>query len=113
MEEAALAVKNQNPEMMQRLVKEQSEILKNVGQAVDESMVFGERATYVGLNKVFREFGRRIRQMPPDRNDNLIDAAQTYDELAKLIERACLELANSIRKQLGLDQLTMKDVESP
>jgi hypothetical protein len=113
MEEAAIAVRNQNLETMQRLVKEQGEILKNVEQAVDESMVFAERATYVSLNKVFRELGRRIRQLPADPNDNLSRTAQTYDELAKLIERACLDLANSIRKQLGLDELKMRDIESP
>jgi len=112
-EKAVVAVNKQDFKLMERLLKDQPEILNNFEQAADESMVFAEKTTYISFNRAVREYARKIREMPEDPNTDLNGAAQTYGELVKLIERACLDLSKSIRKQLGLDQLTMQDVESP
>lgn len=110
-EEVSIAVRNNNLEMFHRVVSQQQETLTSLQQIVDEAMVFADRETLLRLNRVLREYGNRIRKMKPADPKNLSEVLQEYDGIAKLMERACLDLASSIRCHLGLDPITMQDLE--
>jgi hypothetical protein len=90
------------------------QVTRSLQRTINESLVFADKSTYVRLKGIFKQFKRRMDQM----NRGLADSKQPpeeipaeYDSMAKLLERACFDVAVSIREQLGLDKITIQDFD--
>jgi hypothetical protein len=109
-EQIAIAASTTDVEMLRRALSVNQDLLANLQQIVDEAMIFAERTTFLKFNRVLQEFATRTHNLPPATPEQLSDFPQQYGSLANLLERACLDLANSIRKQLDLDELGIEDM---
>jgi len=113
-EEFALLLRKDDVEGLEKMVSGHLQLTSSMQRTINESIFFADKITYVQLKRVFKEFQRRMTetnqqlaktQLPPD------DVPQVYESMSKLMERACFDLAVSIRTQLGLDEITIQEFD--
>ena len=113
-EQIASVLRKDDLPTLEKMVSGNLQVTRSMQRTINEAIVFADKSTYVQLKRVFKEFQTRIiemnqqlakSQIPPD------DVPSEYESMAKLMERASLDLAVSIRKQLGLDEITIQEFD--
>ena len=107
-EEIALAIGKNDLTTLERMVSGNLQVTRSLQRTINESLVFADKSTYLRLKRVFKEFQRKMDEMNQDlaKQGPSDDIPQQYKSMARLMERASFDLAVSIRKQLGLDEIT-------
>jgi hypothetical protein len=110
-EEIALAIGKNDLTTLERMVSGNLQVTRSLQRTINESLVFADKSTYLRLKRVFKEFQRKMDEMNQDlaKQGPSDDIPQQYKSMARLMERASFDLAVSIRKQLGLDEITIQE----
>jgi hypothetical protein len=106
----AIGVKHDDREIMKAAIESSNALMPELQQKINESMVFSDRETYLLVKQLFADIHRitgvttaLLKRHESER------IAQQYDNIAKLAERIAFELAKSVRKHLGLEEITQAD----
>ncbi len=113
-EEIAIAVRKHDLDTLRRMVSGNLQVTRSLQRTVNESLVFADKSTYIRLKHVFKEFQNRMQEMNEGLNKTQgpsDDIPRQYESMARLMERAAFDLSTSIRKQLGLDEITIQEFD--
>jgi hypothetical protein len=110
-ETIVFALKKDRPDLLQEAAKNMMAPLKEYARTVNKSLLYCERKMYLRL----KEIGARQREITEATGESPLRAGaevvELYQSNAKLLEQTALELSKPIRKMLGLDKLSLADLE--
>jgi hypothetical protein len=98
--------------MLEELTGQVSELLQELQDAINDSLLYATPKVYISLKKVFAEVRKLTDDIEAAREDaDLVTVAKVYDAHSKALDKAIFVLAKNVRKMLKIGTISRRDFD--